>query len=136
MNFHYGNIGDLQKGKCIMNKKSIIVLSIILGIFTIGYFTSAIIVSKNFKGNYEEELFEQKIAAIETQAAIYAENTEDLFKDEKSIYYTIEELALANVIVSNKDGVVLDPRDNNNELNNLKVKITNEDGKVTAKVLV
>ena len=47
----------------------------------------------------------------------------------------IKELADAAAIISNKDGEVLDPRDEKSNLNEVKVKITNIDSKVTAKVL-
>lgn len=120
-----------------MNNKgyTTVELLIVIGIFSVFYFASAIIVSKNFKGNYINELYDQKIAAIETQAAIYGENKEDFFKEDDSVYMTISELALENVIVSNEEGVVTDPRNSEKSLGDLRVKISKEDDKVTAKVL-
>ena len=49
---------------------------------------------------------------------------------------TVEDLAYANAIISNSEGVVKDPRDENKTLNDLKVKIISDNDKVTAKVLV
>lgn len=117
------------------NGYTTIELVVVLGIFSIAYFASAIAISKNFNVNYEEELYNQKIAAIEKQASIYGENKEDLFKDGDSVYMTIEDLAKENVIVASEEGVVADPRDSEKNLNDLKVKITSNDNKVTAKVL-
>ena len=48
---------------------------------------------------------------------------------------TVEELALANVIISNSEGVVEDPRNSEDTLNDLRVKITNKDNEITAEVL-
>lgn len=110
-------------------------LIIVIAIFTVAYFTTAVVISKDFNVNYEESMYNQKIAAIEKQATLYAENKEELFEDSNSVYMTVEELALANVIINNEDGVVTDPRDTDKNLNDLKVKITNENDKVTAKVL-
>lgn len=110
-------------------------LIVVVGVFTIVYFVGAFIVSKNFNVDFEMDLYNQKIAAIEKQAEIYGEKEKDLFKESDSVYVTIEELALANAIVSTKEGVVADPRNSSDTLNNLKVKITKEDDKVTAKVL-
>lgn len=120
-----------------MNKKgyTTIELLIFLGVFTVIYFTTTVIVSKNFQGDYVDKLYDEKIAAIEKQASIYGENTKDFFKENDSVYMTIEELALANVIISNEEGKVTDPRNKEKSLSDLRVKISKEDDKVTAKVL-
>lgn len=111
-------------------------LIVILVIFSIIYFVVANKISYDLGVNFEDDLYQMKIAAIEKQAAAYAENKKDMFAEGNSIYMTVEELSLANVIVSNSEGIVNDPRDNSKTLNDLKVKITNEDDKITAKVLV
>jgi len=118
-----------------MKKNTIIELSIILGVFTIGYFTLAFIISKDFKGDYKEELYQNKISAIEMQAAIYAEGKKELFEKENSIYLTVEELAKENAIINNEEGVVYNPRNTEENINDLKVKITLANDKVTASVL-
>lgn len=118
-----------------MKRNTIIELAVILGIFTIGYFALAFTISKDFKGDYKEELYQNKISAIETQAAIYAEGKKELFEKENSIYLTVEELAKENAIISNEEGVVYNPRNNEENINDLKVKITLANDKVTATVL-
>lgn len=119
-----------------MNKKgyTMVELIAVIAVFSIGYFITVGIISNKINVNYDEKLYEQKIDAIETQAALYAQGNEELFKDSNSIYLTIDDLAKADAIISNKDGVVIDPRDNGS-LNDVKVKITNKDSKITAKVL-
>lgn len=114
---------------------TVVELVVTLAVFTVVYFTGAIIVSGNFKGVTSEDRYEQKIAAIEKQASIYGKSNEELFKESNSVYVTIEELALANVIVTNGVGTVADPRDEDKTLNDIKVKLTKEKDKVTAKVL-
>ena len=110
-------------------------LIIVLAIFTVGYFTLANMFSYDFDVNYEDDLYDLKIASIEKNAAIYAEEHEELFAESSDVYMTVEELALANVIISNTEGVVDDPRNNEDNLNDLRVKITNKDDVITAEVL-
>lgn len=110
-------------------------LIVILAIFTVAYFVVANMFSYNFDVNFEQELYDLKIAAIEKNATIYAEGHEELFEESSDVYMTVEELALANVIISNSQGVVIDPRNNEDTLNDLRVKITNKDDVITAEVL-
>lgn len=119
------------------NKKgyTAVELIVVIAVFTVGYFVTANILSKSFDVNYEQDLYDLKIASIEQQAAIYGENHTELFAESSDIYMTVEELALANVIISTKEGVVADPRNNEDTLNDLRVKITNNDENVTAEVL-
>ena len=83
-----------------------------------------------------EDLYNLKISSIEEQAAIYAEAHTDMFAESNDVYMTVEELALNNAIISTSEGVVADPRDNDETLNELRVKITNNEDEITAEVLV
>ena len=111
-------------------------LLVVIGLFSIGYFLVANKLSYNFDVSYEEDLYELKINSIETQAGLYGETNQALFSEGNEVYMTVEDLAYANAIISNSEGVVKDPRDENKTLNDLKVKIINDSDKVTAKVLV
>lgn len=111
-------------------------LVIVIAVFTVGYFLVANTLSYNFDVDYEEDLYNLKIASIEEQAAIYAEGHTDMFVESNDVYMTVEELAMNNAIISTSEGVVADPRASENTLNDLRVKITNEDEKITAEVLV
>lgn len=118
------------------NGKISIILLIVLGIFTIGYFFIVNKFSYVFDVDFEEDLYELKIASIEKQSEIYAQGHSELFSESNDIYLTVEDLVTENVIISNNAGNVIDPRDNEKTLNDLKVKITNKDNEITAKVLV
>lgn len=120
------------------NKKgyTAVELIIVIAVFTVGYFAVANTLSYNFDVDYEQDLYDLKIASIEEQATIYAEGHADMFAEGNDVYMTVEELALNNAIVSTKEGVVEDPRNSEETLNDLRVKITNEDEKITAEVLV
>ena len=111
-------------------------LVIVIAVFTVGYFLIANTLSYNFDVDYEEDLYNLKIASIEEQAAIYAEGHTDMFVESNDVYMTVEELAMNNAIISTSEGVVADPRASENTLNDLRVKITNEDEKIIAEVLV
>ncbi len=114
---------------------TVVELVIVLAVFSLFYFIGVGVIAKDINVNYEDTMYEQKIAAIEEQASIYAKSKDELFKDSDTIYLTVKELADAAAIISNKDGEVTDPRDGKSNLNEIKVKITNIDSKVTAKVL-
>lgn len=118
------------------NGYSVVELVVVLGIFSIFYFSMVGIVSSKIDVKFEEEMFNNKISTIEKQAEIYAKNSEKLFESSNSVYMTVKDLAQLNVIITNKEGVVVDPRNDNNDLNNLKVKITNENNEISAKVLI
>ena len=138
MNFLYGNIEVLTKVRLKMNKKGYagIEMIIVLALFTVGYFVVANIISYNFDVNYEEDLYDLTISSIEKQAALYGENNTEIFAENNDVYMTIEQLAAANAIISTSEGVVADPRDDSKTLNDIRVKITNNDDEITAEVLV
>lgn len=121
-----------------MNKKGYagIEMIIVLALFTVGYFVVANIISYNFDVNYEEDLYDLTISSIEKQAALYGENNTEIFAESNDVYMTIEQLAAANAIISTSEGVVADPRDDSKTLNDIRVKITNDDDEITAEVLV
>ena len=119
------------------NKKgyTAVELVIVIAVFTVGYFVTANLLSRDFDVDYEQDLYDLKIAAIEEQAAIYGEAHTEIFVEGNDAYMTVEELALENVIISTSEGVVADPRNSEETLNDLRVKITSNDDEVTAEVL-
>ena len=123
-----------------MNNKgyTFVELIIALGVFGIVFFAVAVSVSGTFDIDLKNDLYTMTIEAIEKQASIYGQINEDLFAEDDSVYLSITELAQANAIIaSDGEGNVIDPRDNNKTINDLKVKITKEkDNKIVAKVLV
>ncbi len=119
-----------------MKKVSIttILLGVVLLIFTISFFWFANRASYEFKSDFESDLYALTLEAITDQAEVYGQYTNDLFKDNKSVYITVDDLAQKGFVINN-DGVVEDPRDNTKKLNDLKIKLTKNKEKVTAKVL-
>ena len=121
-----------------MNNKGYSAIELILTIvvFSVIYFVAANYISYNFDVNYEEDLYNLTISSIEKQAALYGENNTEIFAENNDVYMTIEQLAAANAIISTSEGVVADPRDDSKTLNDIRVKITNDDDEITAEVLV
>ena len=111
------------------NGYTVVELAIVLGVFSACYFVATWIISGKLNVNYEEEMYKERIASIELGAFYYAKSSENLFKEENTVYVTVEDLAKNNVVRSN------DPRDEESSMNNIKVKITNENDEITAKVL-
>lgn len=120
-----------------MNKKGYLAIELIvvLVIFSVGYFALANIISKDIDVNYEEEMYALKIDSIETGAVLYAKINNDIFADDNQVYLTVADLVDASVVISNADGEVIDPRDSEESLNDLKVKVTQDGDEVTAEVL-
>ncbi|MBE6140506.1 MAG: hypothetical protein E7172_03100 [Firmicutes bacterium] len=106
----------------------------VIGLFSIIYFGIALNVSKEFNVDFENELYSMKMKSIENNAKIYAENHLEIFNEEKDVYITVNDLAINNYIVSNA-GVVIDPRNENKNLNDLKIKLTKDEEKIKVKVL-
>lgn len=104
-----------------------IILLVVVGI---GYFVLANHLSYAFSVNYEDEMYAQTISYLEENAVIYAEANPDNFEE----YMTVDELVEKNMVL-NEDGKVLDPRDENKSLNDLRIKLTKKDDKITAEVL-
>lgn len=111
-------------------------LIVVIAVFGIFYFIAANKVSYAFNVDYEQALYDQTLSSIEDNATIYAENNLKIFDKEKDVYLTVGDLAEKGFALCSSEGVVSDPRDDDKSLNDLKVKITYEDEKVTAKVLV
>ena len=111
-------------------------LLVFLGIFTICYFIIVNKVSYSFTGDTEQELYAVTINSIEKQAVVYGQNEKDLFKDKSSVYITVEDLIKKGYyFADDEEGNVEDPRDTSKNLNDVKIKITNKNNKITAKVL-
>ena len=110
-------------------------LLIVIAVFTVGYFVAVNAISYNFDVDYQNDLYNLKIASIEEQAEVYAETNNEIFAEGNDVYMTVEELALNNAIISTSEGVVADPRNSEETLNDLRVKITNADEEITAEVL-
>lgn len=117
------------------NGYTVIELVVVLVVFSVGYFAATWIISGKVNVNFEEELYEEKISAIEKQASIYAMTDESLFEKDKVAYLTVGDLVEKNAIISNENGKVNDPRNEEKDLNDIKIKLTKDNDKVTAVVL-
>ena len=118
-----------------MKKRSIIELTIIMVLFGIVFFNFANKASYAFSVDYEKESYNQLIDSIKNNTKIYAKNTKDFFKKDEDVYLTIKELANLNLVLADENGNVIDPRDENKTLNDVKVKITQNKGKIEVNVL-
>lgn len=114
---------------------SIVELVIVLGVFSVFYFGASWVISGELNVNYEDELYEQKLAYIVSQTKVYATYNDELFKEDDIVYKSIGELAQLNAIHKNTETDVYDPRDKEKTLNNIKVKIEKKDDKIEVKVL-
>lgn len=110
-------------------------LSILL-VFTIVYFIAANKISYAFPENSSDTLYSNKIDFIAKSAAIYGQNNLSLFEDEDTIYLTVGQLIEKGAILpDDSSNIIKDPNSDVNNLNDLKVRISLKNGKVTSKVL-
>lgn len=115
-----------------MNNKGYTIpeLVVVIVVIGVGYFLVANHLSYAFDVNYEDEMYAQTIKYIEENAQIYAEANLDTFSE----YMSVDELVEKGFLL-NTDGKVIDPRDQNKSLNDLRIKLTRKGDKVTAEVL-
>ena len=111
-------------------------LLVFLGIFTIAYFVIVNKVSYSFKDDAAEQMYIATLESIENQAVLYGENNKTIFNEKGSAYITVRELVEKGYYFGDDgEGNVEDPRDFENNLNDLKIKIVNKDDKISAEVL-
>lgn len=108
----------------------------VIGVFTICFFAAVFKSSYAFPTGKENDAYEAKVHLIEKTASAYAENNEELFGEGNSFSMTVDELVKANYLVADNDeGDVKNPSSDIKTLNDLKIVITKEDGKISAKLI-
>ncbi len=108
----------------------------VLFVYTVFYFAVANNISHAFEYDEYQEEYNMKIDFIKSMSSIYAKNNSELFDEENVIYITVQDLVDNGLIdADNDNGDVKDPTSEVKTLNDLKIRITNKDGKVTSKVL-
>lgn len=119
----------------IFKDKKIIFLTIILVVFTIGYFVVVNKVSYAFSNNYDlEKAYNNTIKTIEECAIAYGEKNPDLFNEENIVYIKVQDLIDNELLVANKDGNIQNPLKENETLNTNIVKIKKEKEKISVEV--
>ena len=77
-----------------------------------------------------------KINLIKSMSDIYAKKNMELFDEKSVIYITVQDLVDNDLIdADNTNGDVKDPTSEVKTLNDLKIRLTNKDGKISSKVL-
>ena len=108
-----------------MNKKGYTVLELLIVIIVFGIITAVTLsaTSYAFRDN-TDEYYESKVSDIESNARRYGSTLEEL-KTEGSKVITVKELVDAGYLSSdNKNGDIIDPRNEKKTMNNVKIKIT------------
>ena len=122
----------------MIKSKNIILYEIlaVLVLFTIIYFVAVNKASYAFSYDESSMLYESKISHIDKMALLYGENNPDLFAEDDTIYITVADLVAKEYIVADDDeGNVKDPTSDVKLLNDIKIRITAKDGKVSTKIL-
>ena len=105
-------------------------------VFTIIYFVTANKISYAFTDDAAQELYQSKINLINNCATIYAKNNIELFDENNTIYMTVNELIEKGALLpDDEEGNIKDPSSDIRTMNELKVRITQKEGKISSKVL-
>ncbi len=108
----------------------------VMTLFTIAFFAAAIRSSYAFPTGKENTRYEEKMNIIKKCAETYGEENPDLFKEDENIYITVDELVKLNYLIADNDeGEVKDPSSEVKTLNDIKIRITSKDGKITTKII-
>ena len=108
----------------------------ILFVFTIIYFVAINKVSYAFTHNETQELYNSKINLITKCAILYAEQNPDLFSEKDSIYITVNDLVEYGILqADDENGNVKNPTSEVKVMNELKIRITSKDDKISVKIL-
>ena len=108
----------------------------ILVIFTVGYFVTVNNLSYAFADNEEAYLYDRKINEVKVASLKYAQSHQGLFKDNETIYVTVDDLVDENLLEADNDGKVKDPSNPIKNLNSVKIRITKKDNSFEVKVLI
>ena len=114
-------------------------LYIFIGVFiafTAVYFITANNISHAFMYDEKQELYDSKINMIQSISEVYAKKNVELFDEKDTVYITVQDLVDDNLLdTDNENGDVKSPVSDVKTLNNLKIKLTNNKGKITTKIL-
>lgn len=121
----------------LKSKNSLLYVFIaIMGIYSIGYFITANNISYAFSYDEEQSMYDSRLNLIKLAAESYGEKTEGLFAEDDTVYVTVDDLIKSDYIVADdENGSYFDPTSDVKTLNDLRVRITNKDGKIKATVL-
>ncbi len=117
------------------NGYTVVELLVVIAVFSVFYFWGVINTSHAFSYDKNQIAYEENINLIETMAKEYATYNEDLFEEKNTIYIYVDDLIENNYLKASSDGQIKDPRNINESLNHLKIKITKEDNAIIAKIV-
>lgn len=115
--------------------KKIIILGIILLVFTISYFVIVNKISYAFDNNIDtNKAYNARINVITTCAIAYGEANKDDFNEEGVLYITVQTLIDNKYLIPDENGNIKNYLNEVEKLNDKKIRIKNENGKMTAEV--
>lgn len=118
-----------------MKDKNIIILIIILLIFTVSYFVIINRISYAFDNNIDiNEAYNLRINVITTCAVAYGEANKNSFNEEGVLYITVQTLIDNNYLIADENGFIENYLDKTEKLNDKKIRIKNENDRITAEI--
>lgn len=113
-----------NKGFTNLEMFSIIVL------FSVAYLVVLLNVSYAFEDDSDQIAYDTKISLIEACAQTYALYEDGVFDDEDTIYIYVYDLIEEGYLIADEDGLVDNPLESGETLNNLKIKLVYNNGEV------
>ena len=81
-----------------------------------------------------DKAYNETIDIIKKSAVAYGTNNPDLFKEDDTVYKKVQDLIDANLLVPNEDGNIVNPLQEEENLNENVIKIKKEKDKITVEV--
>ena len=122
----------------MMKSKNIMLYEIlaVLIVFTIVYFFAANKISYAFDYNDVQVLYDNRISMIKKMAKLYGENNIELFEKDDNIYITVKDLVDKGYILpDDENGNLKDPTSEIKLLNDIRIRISNDNGNIKIKIL-
>lgn len=119
------------------NKNLLLYITLgVLGLFTIIYFVIASNVSHAFSYDNDDVKYQNTLTYLKTSAELYAKNHPEIFNEKETVYISVDDLVTSKTIpADDEEGNIKDPTSEVKVLNDLRIRLTNKNGKIITKVL-
>ncbi len=120
-----------------MNNRGIstIEILVVVGVFSLIYLVGVINVTFAFETPATEEAYNDAITSILNQSEIYAEKNSELFLETDTIELYINDLVEEGYLPANSNGDIVNPVDETDTLNDIKISIVKSGETYTATVV-
>lgn len=120
--------------KRIKDKKIFVLIGILI-VFSIAYFVVVNKVSYAFDNNFDlSDAYNNRIKTITSCAVAYGRENIEEFNEDGLLYITVQTLIDKNYLIPNSEGNINNYLNNLETLNDKKIRLKNENNKISAEI--